>query len=252
MARGTQEVQFAFPTPEGWERNLLIGLFVAYLAEVLIVQFAYSGLYELLGWIPTAGWAESGALWQPMTRFFVQGPGAIGVLIRLAVLFFALPVMSSLVSQQGGLQAVGAAAIGGTVLPLLVGLGITYASSQPLLGWGALVMVPFVLLGLIQPKATVYLIVFPLEARWLLWAALAIPLFMIVISPPEAWMFESIGVWAGAVAWHEAAGPGARRRQLHQERTRVESELEKLRRFEVIEGGRSGNAPPDDPDELVN
>ncbi|MEO0600947.1 MAG: hypothetical protein AAF211_05895, partial [Myxococcota bacterium] len=62
-----QNLQFAFPNPEGWQRNLLIFLFGLYVVELLL---PYAGLDPtFLVWQPLAGGFE---WWQPVSRFLVH------------------------------------------------------------------------------------------------------------------------------------------------------------------------------------
>ena len=52
-----------------------------------------------------------------------------------------------------------------------------------------------------------------------------------------------MGVWLGVMGWYYYLGPGARRRQLTRQATRIERELS---RFRVIDGGKT------DPDDWVH
>lgn len=241
MARGSPEVQYAVPTPEGWQRNLLIGLFVAYVLE-LVLHRANVDIYSWFAW---HGWAVGFEPWQPLTRFLVQGASTstvINVLIGLVVLFFALPMMSTITDRGTLARATLAGAVGGTVLPLVLDVAQILPSVPiALMGWGRLVMIPFVILGLARPSATVYLVVFPVLARWILWGTLVLSLLFIMVDPSHA-SFEMLGIWLGTAGWWTWRGPGRRRRDLTREKTRVEREL---RRFEVIEGG-AGSGPQSD------
>ena len=249
MARGTPGVQFAFPTPEGWERNVLIGLFVAYVAELVVARVFPDpqALYTLLAWSTAPGVDPLSAPWQPFTRFLVQGNNAVEVLFSLVLLFFALPTLGRLVDESYILRGLIAALLMGTVLPAVVSLSGLASLPDVLMGWGQLILLPFVLIGLIQPKATLYLLVFPVEGRWLLWGSLAIPLLQILLLR-SASALELLGFWLGPVLWFYLLGPGRPKRDEPAPKGPV-SDMERLSRFQVIQGGASNR--PDD-DELVN
>ena len=243
MARGTPEVDFAFPTPTGWERNLLIGLLLGYVAELLVARFIPEPqmLYQTLAWASVDEWSVVTAPWQPLTRYLVQGNNAVGVLFSLLILFFALPILNRLIETNFITRGFIAAMVGGTLLPLAVQATGLVSLPEPLMGWGQLIWVPLILIGLILPNYTLYLIVFPVEARWLMWAALVIPAFQTMLSPSAA-SLEMIGAWLGPFFWYHFMGP---RTSPPSGPPRRESDLEKLRRFQVIQGG-AGNSPDDD------
>lgn len=244
MARGVPQPQFDFRGPQGWQRQLLIGLLVLYVFELIVVQ-AYSGLrlYDLLGWKAWSGWEPLLAPWQPLTRFLVQGPGVIGVLIELVVLYLVLPTLNDLLGERGMVNAFVAGAVGASLLPFVADVsGLPLADSQ-LLGWGSLVWVPFVLLGILRPRATVYLIIFPIEARYILWGSLVLSILMI-ISSHSVGSVEPLGVWLGTFGWYHLVGPGRPRRR--EPAPEPPSVMKQRRQFQVIDGGRS------DDDDMVH
>lgn len=235
MSRGAPQVQYAIPTPSGWQRNLLIGLFVAYVIE-LILHNAGVPIYEFLPWF---NWSAGFEPWQPLTRFLVQGAhrGAVTqVLISLFVLFFFLPAMDTVTDRRTLGRAVAAGAVGGTVLPFL--LDLTGVLSGGAMGWSALVMALPVLFGIISPDREILLIVFPIKARWFVWGTLVLALLYILVDRSID-TFELLGVWVGVVGWWNLIGPGRRKRDLRTKGAGIEKELE---RFQVLEGGR-GSEP---------
>ena len=124
MERGGPDVQFAFRTADGWQRNLLIGLFALYVLES-IAQYTYGDVvYQVLGWTGATGWSAATTPWQPLTRFLVQGPDVFWVVVALLVLYFALPAVTDAVSNRDLGNALLAGAVGGTVLPFVVDLSV--------------------------------------------------------------------------------------------------------------------------------
>lgn len=232
MPGGTPQVQYALPTLEPWHRSLLIGLFVAYVVELVLYNVGVP-LYTLLPWYSLEGGFEP---WQPVTRFLVQGAsrGAIfDVLIGLLVLYFFLPAVEMLVERRTLGIAVAAGAIGGTVVPFAVDVAGALELSGAL-GWTGLVMVLPVVFGLARPEQDILLFIFPVKAKWFLWGALVLALLNLLVEQSLD-TFEGLGVWLGTFLWWHGLGPGARRRKL---KTQADGIVRELSRFEVIEGGR--------------
>lgn len=220
------------PPHEPWQSNLVVGLFVAYVVEV-VLHHAGLPLYTLLAWHPFGAGFEA---WQPLTRFLVQGAAPITaawVVLSLLVLYFLLPAVVPLLGRRTAAQAVLAGAVGGTILPLAVD-ATGLLASPPALGWSELVLVLPVLLGLAAPDADMVAFVFPMKARALLWGVLVVALLFLLVAPSLATL-EGVGVWLGVFGWWHGLGPGARRRTLRSQAKDIESEL---RRFQVIEGGK--------------
>ena len=235
MPRGTPQIQYAIPTPEGWQRNLIIALFLAYVVELILANLDVP-LYVLLAWSNWIGGEGAFEAWQPATRFLIQGRSAVvSVLISLVVLYFFLPAMDAVVDRRALGRAVAAGAIGGTILPLVLDVwGILEA--QPLMGWQNLVLVLPVLFGIARPDQDILLVVFPIKAKWFLWGSLVLAL-LLILAEQTLGSFELLGVWLGVAGWWHGLGPGRRRRELRQRASGIERELS---RFQVLDGGREG------------
>ncbi len=246
MSRGSPEVQYALPTLVPWQRSLLIALFCAYVAELVLYNVG-APIYE---WLPWYAFGNGFAPWQPFTRFLVQGAsqsGIFDVLIGLVVLYFFLPSIEEMSSRDTVLRAMAAGAVGATVVPLVVDAATTMPMHSAM-GWTALVMVLPVVFGLARPDQDILLLVFPVKARWFLWGALVLALLQILVQQSLD-TFETLGVWVGTVAWWHGLGPGARRRTLVNQRDAIQRELQ---RFEVIEGGRSDGPQGEQGDDTVH
>jgi len=227
------------PRLEPWMVRLLAGLFGVYVLE-LVARNAGLDLYGL-AWRP---FLHGFAPWQLLTHYALQGSqdGSVtNVLFGLLMLYFALPAVEATVERGLWLRALAAGAVGGLVLGLLVDV-IGLAGVAPAMGWLPLTIGLFVLFGLALPQGVVKLFfVLDIPARWLVWMSLGFLLLRMLLAPSLA-AAEGLGVWCGVVGYWYRAGPGARRRHLQREKRSVEREL---RRFEVIEGGRSTNRPED-------
>lgn len=236
---------FALPTLERWHRWLLAALFGAFVVE-LVAKNAGLPIYRWLAW-----WSfDAGfAAWQPLTRFLVQGDdrnAVASVAFSLLLLYFFLPLMESVAGRRTLGQAVLAGAVGGTVLPLaLDATGLLSPSAA--LGWRPLAYALPPLLGLMRPDQTILLVVLPVRASWILWGTLVLAVLN-VLAEQSLDSLQELGVWVGVYAWYHLLGPGRTRRELSGRGKKVEKDL---RRFQVLEGGRSPNRPGR-PDDLVH
>ncbi len=231
------EVQIVMPSLEPWHRWLLGGLFGLYVLELVLANTPLP-LYSLAWWPFEQGFG----VWQPLTRFLVQGADrrvVFNVLFSLVVLYFFLPAMESMFRRRDLGFAVAAGAVGGTLLPLVLNAVGLVASGMPALGWGPLTLVLPVLFGLHRPDQDILLLVFPIKARWFLWGALVVALLSILVERTlDTW--QELGVWLGAVGWYQLLGPGRRKRDLRARAAGIERELS---RFQVLDGGRGTPRP---------
>lgn len=231
--------QLQMPSLSPWMTRVLGGLFALYVLE-LVLRNAGLDVYALV-WRPLgSGFAP----YQPFGRFLVQGDdsGALfNVLIGLLVLYFLLPAMDQVLERAQWLRGLAAGVVGGTVLPFLLDV-VGLAPGGGAMGWVVSTSALFLLFGLAMPDGEIRLFfVLPVSGRIIVWGTLALSVLFYLLGP-SLHTAEAIGVWCGVMAWWYGLGPGARRRQLQKKATSIEAEL---RRFQVIEGGRS-NRPSDD------
>jgi membrane associated rhomboid family serine protease len=217
---------FDLPPLSPTTRNLLIGLFVLYAVELV----ARNGLglpVDLLAW---RGFGEGFLPWQPASRYLIQGQGVMGVVFGGLVLYFLLPPLERWFSRRQLVQAIGAAALGGTALALaLNGLGVVRGQTT---GWAPLVTALLVLFGLHRPDAIIRLFfVLPVPAKVIAWGTGALS-FLFLLASFDLGAADAFGTWAGAIGWWFWLGPGGRRRQLKRKSRGIERQLR------VLDGGR--------------
>jgi len=223
----------SLPPLRPWMRNLLIALFVLYLVEIVAANFLHLPVYTL-------GWAQIGAgmqPWQLLTHYLVQGAGrsgAFSVVLSLLVLYFFLPALADLLSPRHFAWGVVAAAVGGLVLGLAADLALPLRGGA--LGWSPLPGGMVVLFGLAMPRGVIRLFfVIPITGRWIVLGTVFL-MALFVIAEPTIDTTEHLGAVLGPIVWWSWRGPGQRRRELKAKAKDIEREL---RRFEVIDGGRS-------------
>jgi len=228
----------SFPPLQTWMRNLLLTLFLLYVAELIIdpVIFDLGSL-----WLHPIGMGF--APWQPVTRFFVQGrSAATNVLISLVVLYFFLPVLQHLLKRRQWIEVLVSAVVAATVLPMLSDLtGMLPPSART--GWLFLIPALIVVFGLAMPRATVNLMfVLPVPASFFVWGTLFFSIFYLLVTPTGA-QLEPIGAWLGVMGWWFLRGPGSTLRSQRKRGEKIEKNLPKLR---ILDGGLSTGNREDD------
>ena len=226
--------QFFFPPLPKWTRNLLIGLLTLFIAELLLGRAGFN--IDALAWHP---FGEQFAMYQLLTRFFVQGGSAIGVVFGLLVIYFLAPILLFRVDETFIRDALIAGAIGSTALPLA--LNYAFLADGVIFGWSTLSGLTLItLFGLFMPNESLQLMfVLPVNARLLMIISAVLTVGFFLIAPTLA-SAQPVGVLAGVFGWWYGMGPGARNRKLRQQATKIERELN---RFRVIEGGRTDVSP---------
>jgi len=231
---------FQLPPAPPWMNQVLGGLFALYVLE-LVLRNVGVPVYDVV-WHP---FGQGFALYQPVLRFLVQGDdsGALfNVLIGLLVLYFILPAIEQVLDREVWQRGLAAGMVGGTVIPLVLD-GIGLIPDGGTMGWTMSTAALFVMFGLAMPAGVVRLFfVLPVSGKVIVWGTLALSVVFFLLDR-SLHTAEGVGVWAGVAGWWWGVGPGARRRTLQRKATSIEAEL---RRFQVIEGGRSNNRPNDD------
>jgi hypothetical protein len=221
-------------------RNVLLSLFALYVLLLLAGASATGeAAVHTLTWRP---FGEGFQPWQPLTAFFVgHGAAVTSTCLEWLMVFFLLaPVERTL-----GRGALGRAMLVSWLAAVALGLAAS-AAGRPdaaFMGLAPLLAALVSLFGWVHPGANILLFfVLPIRAELIAWGTgvLSFLWLLVAITRPEAASLLSsalsFGAWLGAFAWSRLDGGEIRRLQLAWKRKRIEREL---RRFEVIEGGRS-------------
>ncbi|MCB9678589.1 MAG: hypothetical protein H6737_26035 [Alphaproteobacteria bacterium] len=232
------------PPLEPWMRNLLIGLFVLYVVELVLWNLGVP-----LGAMMLTSFGYGFQPWQVLTRFFVQGrENAANVLISIVVLYFVLPSLPRLLPWRQWVDALSVTAIVAMLIPMVSdALGLFPPATRS--GWTFLVLPMFVGFGLAQPRGIINLMfVLPIPAIYIVWGTLVYVLVMLLAFPSAATL-EMVASWIGIVGWWSFRGPGKRRRELRKEASKIEKELQ---RFTVLDGGKAQGGQGRDDDEWIH
>lgn len=229
---------FQLPPVTPLVRNVLIVLFALYVVE-LLARNAMSLPIDALSW---HAFGQGFALWQPVTRYLVQGNAVLGVVLGGVVLYFFVPAMQRMFELSRVIEALIAGAIGGTVVGMI--LDAAGLAGGVATGWQPLITVLLVLFGLKIPDASILLFfILPIPAKVIAWGTGAIA-FLMLLATFDLASADYFGTWLGAVAWWYTRGPAGRRRKLMRDASRIEQELQ---RFQVLDGGKG-----DDGDDWVH
>lgn len=281
--RGPPGVQFSLPPLSPWLRNLLIGLLVLFVVEMVLVNGLGIPIYPWLAWSPGLAMDVQGLppldpeavtygrlvapgggpgladLWQPFTQLLVQGPNIGALLMVGLVAYFFLPHVVDRYTPRQLWQAGAAAVLG--VIPAgwlwvlicygLVQVGFTRAATwlvQPGMGLAPLAFGAMILFGLGQPDAQVNIMfVLPIKARTIVWIVLGFVALAFLVSP-GVHSFQYFGTVGAVVAWYQWMGPGASRRRYRRAGQSIERQLN----LRVYDGGKQGGQGRGDPDEWIN
>jgi len=250
--RGPSGPGFSIPWPSTPVRAVIIGMIVLYVVEMFLANLVLpSSLspYLWLAWTPSL---DVTLLWQPLTKYFVQGRDPFGVLLSLMVVWFFLPwAIDRFTLRDLGVAA--ASVVLGCVVAGMAwfGLNLAWTSLIPgTSGWTVGVAMgwqPFVV-GLVasfcmaMPDQELnFMFVVKLQARWLFWLELGL-ISLFFLAGPSVATFEMFGAFGGIVAWWHLLGPGALRRRYRTAGRKVE------RGFQVITGGKQGGQRRRDDD----
>lgn len=232
----------SLPNLGRWHRWLLAGLFALYVAE--LIAWNTSLPLDRLIWWP---FGQGFALWQPLTHYLIQGRSVLNVMVGLFVLYFMLPAVESALGTRRLGQCLASGALGGLAMgAALAAIGVAIG---PSLGWTALASGLIIAFGLARPDAQIMLFfVVPVSGTVIVWGSLVVEL-LFLLANRSIGSAEAIGVWLGIFAWWNLTGPNARKRRLLQRGKKIEKELQ---RFQVIDGGRSGQQGPQRNDDWIN
>lgn len=227
------DIRDILPSWGGLTRVVLLVSAGLYVAQLLGESWLGLPVYSTLAWWPFG--SGQFQIWQPLSSNLLNGPDPLGALLSWIALYYFLPPAEQALGRRGVARAAAfvlAVCIGSGLLLQLVGAVV---GAGPAAGPGALLMALLVVFGLTRPNATILLFfVLPIRALWLAWGSglLALLYFLATRSLGSAvWL----AAWVAAWLWLRGVWTPLRRAWL---RARYWWLHRRLRRLEVIEGGR--------------
>jgi membrane associated rhomboid family serine protease len=150
----------------GSSTPVVFGLLIAFVVLFLAAFFGIGGTFLVaLTWTPTLDWFHTLLLWQPFTFPFVHGRGDFIMLVvdGLVLYFFGGSLERSWGGRRFAFFFFASGIVAGLVTMLIGSLSIV-PTYYGMVGSFIAVVVAFAALN---PSATVYLLFFPLQARFL-------------------------------------------------------------------------------------
>jgi membrane associated rhomboid family serine protease len=153
------------PMSSGGETPAVYAL-LSIMGIIFLVDFFYHGALDLLlAWPPSIAWARTLMLWQPFTFPFVHGGNFLFLIFDAMVLYF---FGGSLERAWGSWKFLFFFFASGIVPGLVImALSPWLLASPYFVGLVGSFMSMVVAFAAMNPYATVLLIIFPLQARWL-------------------------------------------------------------------------------------
>ncbi len=160
---------FRFEPPTPFVKQILIGGVVLYILENIIMQWMGVPLQTWIAWSPEATFS---APWTVVTHFLFIYNNPLGFLFEMLALYFFLPVILDSYGKKGLNRLLLWIVIITTVLGIVgVVTGAVPKSSPPAFGIRAITIALVAIFGLKNPFATIYLLVFPIQASWVAWGS---------------------------------------------------------------------------------
>ncbi len=226
-------------------RNVLLALFAIYVAQLLL-----PGVLE--AWLAWQPFGQGFLPWQPITAFALGGPTPFAACLEwLAVFFLLAPVERGLGKRDAWFGILAAWTAGVALGLVLTTVGAVGVPSGGYLGLAPLLAALVAFFGWANPGARILIaFILPVRADLVAWAT-GLLSFLYLLYARDLGSALAFGAWAGAWAWMRLGGTGALRRWgLHARRRKIERDL---RKFEVIDGGRTAGGPRrTKPEEWVN
>ena len=167
MAQQTPTFRFDPPTP--FVKQILIGSTILYILQQILMQWMNLPLDMWLAWNPVATFTQP---WTVLTHFLFLYNSPIGFLFEMVAVYFFLPVIMESYGKKGLYRLLIWISILTTALGILgVVTHAVPANSAPAFGLHPLITAMVVVFGLKNPFATIYLLFFPIQARWIAWGS---------------------------------------------------------------------------------
>jgi hypothetical protein len=204
-------------------------LFAIYVAQLL----SDGRVTALLAW---QGLDAGFAPWQPLTSFLLSGPDPLGAFFQWLGVFFLLGPLERMLDRRSLFGALATSLAVSVPLALLGQWAGWLGVPGAVLGVEPLLVALVALFGFLMPNAQfLFMFVIPMRASWLAWGT-GLLSFLYLLYARDVGSALSCFSWAGVYVWAGLRNGAFRRAQLQWKRARIDREL---RKFEVIEGGRT-------------
>ena len=160
---------FRFEPPTSFVKSILIGSVSLYLAEQILMGWMNIPLAQWVAWNPTETFTQP---WSWITQYLFLHDTPIGFLFKMLAIYFFLPVVIDGYGKKGlNRLLLWLAIITSTVGVLGVVTGAVPSTSPSAFGIYPLIVSLVAIFGLKNPFATIYIIVFPVQASWVAWGS---------------------------------------------------------------------------------
>ena len=164
MQHQTPTLRFDPPPP--FTKKILIALLGLFVVELLLENWVTVPLSSLLAWNPTQTLTKP---WQVLTHFLYQGSKPLSFLFDLLAVYFFLPTTQQNYGRKGIYRLFSFVVFTAAVFGLITIMIGAVKGTAPAMGISPFVTAMIVVFGLTNPKATILLIVFPIQAAWIAW-----------------------------------------------------------------------------------
>ena len=160
---------FRFEPPTPFVKKILIGATVLYITEQILMGWLDIPLAQWIAWSPNGTLTHP---WALLTHFVLLLNSPIGFLFEMVAIYFFLPVIVDAYGRKGLNRLLLWIAIITSVLGTLgVVTSAIPSSSAPAFGLHPILIALVAIFGLKNPFATIYVLVFPIQASWVAWGS---------------------------------------------------------------------------------
>ena len=219
-----------FPPPPPFTRNILLGLLVLYIFELLLQSWIGFPI-DVLGWHPNSNFA----LYQPLTCYLVQGQRPLSVLFSLLMVYFFFPTVQQSFGKSGLLRLIYLTVSVGVFWGAIMVVSGAVSQPHPFMGIAPFITAALVVFGLTNPRATILLFfIIPIQAAWIAWGTglLAFLNFLFGRSLESAMICSG---WISGFLYMQTKGH-FNIRSLYTQYKHKQTQ-KRIRNFRVIDGG---------------
>ena len=160
---------FRFEPPTPFVKSILIGATALYIAQQVLMGWINIPLADLMAWSPNSTFSRP---WALLTHFGLLLNSPIGFLFEMVAVYFFLPVIIDTYGRKGFNRLLLWISIITSVFGLLgVITGAIPNTSAPAFGLHPVLIAMVAIFGLKNPFATIYVLVFPIQASWVAWGS---------------------------------------------------------------------------------